>query len=142
MSENKIPLWFWILVSVFLIWNLMGVMAFFQHMSIAPEQIAAMPEAERNLYETNPLWAKIAFAFAVFGGALGCLLMLLKRKIASAVLLLSLVGVVVQMFHSFFIANSMEVYGPGSVVMPIMVVLIAIFLVWFSRWSTTKGWLA
>ena len=66
------PKWFWIVSSILLVWNLMGVMAFFQQMAVTAEQIAAMPEAEQLLYNSIPIWATIAFAFAVFGGTLGC----------------------------------------------------------------------
>jgi hypothetical protein len=68
-----------------------------------------LPEVERALYESVPAWATGAFAVAVWGGALGCLLLLLKKKLATPVLILSFIGIVVQMIHSFFIANSIEV---------------------------------
>jgi uncharacterized membrane protein len=77
----------------------------------------------------------------VNGGALGCLLLLLRQTWAFPVLVASLVGVLVQMYHSFFIANSIEVYGPGRMIMPAMILVIAIFLVWYSKGAKEKGWI-
>lgn len=143
MSEEpiKIPTWFWVVVSVCLVWNLLGLMAFFSQIMMTPEAIAELPEAEQYLYKNIPLWVNIAFGFAVIGGTLGCVLVLLKKAVAQFVFILSLAGVLVQMYHSFFIANSMEVYGPGSVIMPSLVIAIGIFLVWLSRSAISKQWL-
>ena len=103
--------------------------------------MAALPEAERALYESTPSWATGAFAFAVFGGALGCLALLLRKAWATPVLIVSLIGVLVQMFHSFFISKAFDVYGPGKMVMPIMVIVIAFFLVWTARCARREGWI-
>jgi hypothetical protein len=135
------PKWFWIVSSILLVWNLMGVMAFFQQMAVTAEQIAAMPEAEQLLYNSIPIWATIAFAFAVFGGTLGCVGLLMRKTIAKYILLLSLIGVLVQMFHSLFVINSIAVYGPGAAVMPFMVIIVAIYLVFLANQAQSKGWL-
>lgn len=138
---NKPATWFWVVSVLALIWNLTGVFAYISHVTMTPEAMQALPENERALYESVPTWATGAFAIAVWGGALGCILLLLRRKFATPVLIISLAGIIVQMYHSLFISNSIEVYGPGGMIMPIMVIVIAIFLVWFSRKSTSNGWL-
>ncbi len=140
-TSNKPATWFWVVSSIALIWNLMGVMAYLAQVMMSPEALQALPENQRVLYESTPSWATGAFAVAVWGGALGCVLLLLRRKLATMVLIISLIGVIVQMYHSFFVSNSMEVFGPGGLVMPIMVVAIGIFLIWFSRKATANGWM-
>ena len=100
-----------------------------------------MPEAEQLLYNSIPIWATIAFAFAVFGGTLGCVGLLMRKTIAKYILLLSLIGVLVQMFHSLFVINSIAVYGPGAAVMPFMVIIVAIYLVFLANQAQSKGWL-
>lgn len=144
MSNNttmKLPVWFWIVAGVALVWNLMGVAAYIAQMTMSDDAISALPAAEQSLYANYPAWAAGAFAVAVFGGAIGCVLILLRKNIAVPVLSASLVGIVVQMFHSFVIANSMAVYGPGAAIMPTMVVLIGAGLVWWSLKLKGKGWL-
>jgi hypothetical protein len=140
-SSIKPATWFWVVSAIALVWNLMGAIAYVGQMMMSPEAIQALPENERALYESVPSWATSAFAFAVWGGTLGCILLLIRKKIATPVLMLSLIGILVQMYHSFFVLDSMAVYGPGGIVMPIMVIIIGIYLVWFSRSATSKGWL-
>lgn len=141
-ETNKPTTAFWIVSVVALIWNLMGVMAYMANVMITPEALQALPENERALIESTPTWATSAFAIAVWGGVLGCILLLLRKKLATTVLIISFAGIVVQMVHSLFLANSIEVYGPGGMIMPVMVILIGAYLIWYSRSATSRGWLS
>ena len=140
-STNKLPTSFYIISGAALVWNLLGVMAYVMQVTMTQEAMTALPEAERMLLENAPVWATSAFAIAVNGGALGCLLLLLRQTWAFPVLVASLVGVLLQMYHSFFIADSIEVYGPGGMIMPAMILVIAVFLVWYSKDAKEKGWI-
>jgi len=139
---SSVPKSYWGIVVPALLWNLLGVAAYVDQVTLSADVLAAMPDAERMLYENVPLWATSAFALAVNGGALGCLLLLLRKSWAIPVLIISLVGVIVQMGHAFFIADSIEVYGPGGLIMPLMVLGIAIFLVWYATSAKEKGWIS
>ncbi len=139
--STKPAAWFWVTAATALVWNLMGAFAYVDQVMMTPEAIQALPENERALYDALPVWATAAFAFAVWGGTVGSLLLLLRRKLATSIFIISLLGILVQMFHSFFIIDSIAVYGPGSTIMPIMVIVIGIALVWFSRKVKSKGWL-
>jgi hypothetical protein len=139
-NRSNSPKWFMIVSIILLVWNLLGVMAYIMQVTMSPEALAALPEAQRQLYETTPVWATAAFAIAVNGGALGCLLLVLKRNLAGIFLQLSLAGVLVQMFHAFFMSKSFEVFGPGGLIMPIMVIVIAICLVMLAAKAKVKRW--
>ncbi len=139
--STRPPKWFWVVSGIALVWNLMGVMVYIMHVTMTDEALAALPDGERLLYETVPAWAMVAFAFAVWGGVLGCVLLLIRKGWALPVFVLSLCGIIVQNIHSFFISKSWEVFGPGSVAMPIMVIVIAIYLVVLSRRARAEGWI-
>ena len=136
---NKPSTMFWVTAVAALIWNLMGVAAYLADAYATPEMIAARSAAEQALYDARPAWATAAFATAVFGGALGCILLLLRKKIATPVFIVSLIGVLVQFCYNFFMADTMDVYGPGSAIMPAMVILIAAYLVRYSKKSEANG---
>lgn len=132
---------FWIISIVALVWNLLGVMAYLMHVTMTPETLQAMSEQEQALYINTPVWANAAFAVAVWFSVLGCVLLLLRKKLAMPVFVIAFAGIVVQMIHSLFISKSMEVYGPGGMIMPIMVMVLGVYLIWYSRNATAKGWL-
>ena len=141
-QDTPIPRSFMLISAGALVWNLLGVAAYISQVTMSETALAALPEGERLLYETIPVWATSAFAVAVNGSTLGCILLLFKKSWAYPVLFVSLLGVLVQMVHSIFIANSIEVYGPGGLVMPVMVLLVSIYLVWFSRNARQNGWIS
>lgn len=138
-KKNQPTKFFYLIAGLAFIWNLLGVMAFVGQIFTSSEMIAQMPQAEQKLYNSTPIWATAAFAFAVFGGTLGSLVILMRREFALKLLILSLIGVLIQMFHSFFISDSIKVYGLSAIVMPIMVVTIAIALILWTKHLSVKG---
>lgn len=141
-TKKPLPGWFKVVAGIALVWNLLGVMAYLQQSFMSPEALAALPEAQRALLEATPSWAHAAFAISVHGGALGCLALLLRKNLAFPLLVLSLLAVIVQMIYSFFISNSFEVFGPGGMIMPVMVIVIAIYLVFLAKKAKENGWIS
>jgi len=138
-SKNKPTTSFWIIGIVALIWNLMGVFAYLQQAYMTAEDLAALPLDQQALYENVPAWVTAVFALAVFGGALGCILLLLRKKLATFVLIISFISILAQMSYNFFISKAMEVYCPGDMIMPAMVIIVCAFLVWYSKKMQTQG---
>ena len=137
----KPPVWFWVVSAIALLWNLMGVLAYLGQAFATPEMMEAMPEADRLMIEQRPAWATAAFAIAVWGGALGSLLLLLRRGLAHLILVLSLAGIVVQMTYNLFIAETTVDYGPAQVSMIIMIPLVGILLILLAKKGKQAGWL-
>jgi hypothetical protein len=134
-------MFFWVSGAA-LVWNLLGVMAYVGQVTMSPDALNAIPEEQRTLYENIPAWVTSAFAIAVNAGAIGCLLLILRKSLALPVLIVSLAAVFVQMFHNFFLSNAVEVMGAAAVVGPVFVILIGIYLVWFANDAKAKGWIS
>lgn len=142
-TNTKAPIWYMVVVIILLLWNLMGILSFLTHVFISEEALAALPANEAALYGQYPLWTSIAFAISVFGGGLGTLGLLLKKKWSKPLLVISLVAILIQMSHSLFMTDSMEVYGVAQTLfMPIMVIVIAIYEVTLANKGISKGWIS
>ncbi|MDE3740404.1 hypothetical protein [Maribacter polysaccharolyticus] len=142
-EKVKVPVWYWIVSIIALIWNLLGAMAYLSQAFITDELKATMTAEQVTLMENTPAWATAAFAFAVWGGVLGCIGLLVRKKWAKPVFVISLLGILVQMGYSFFMTNAVEVYGPGQgLAMPIVLILIGVGLVWFATSAQKKGWIS
>ena len=140
-AKSSPPVWFWVVSGICLLWNLAGLAAFAMQVTMSPEALAALPQAEKELYETVPAWATAAFALAVVGGTLGCLALLMRKAWATPIFIASLVGILVQNFHSFALSKAPEVFGATAVIMPLFVIVVAVFLVWFSRMAKARDWI-
>ena len=128
---------FWVIATVALIWNVMGAINFVVQMN--PEMIDRYRESEQAIILGRPTWATVAFAIAMFGGTIGCLLLLLKKQAAFYVLIASLVGVVVTVIHSLTAANSL---GPGEIAeFIVMPVVVAAFLVCYAKLVERRHWI-
>lgn len=128
---------FWGISVVTLLFNVMGVINFFVQMSA--DSLDKFPEFYHPIIEGRPAWATSAFAVAVFGSTLACLLLLLRKSVAYYVFIASLLGLAVTMIHIF------EVVGVGSVQVwsgVLMQLVVTAFLTWYSKYAARKNWLS
>ncbi len=141
MTTSATPNWFKPALWAALIWNLLGVFAFIMHLMMTPEMISKLPLDQQAAYSNVPLWSTIAFAVAVLGGTLGCILLLAKNAFATPTFALSLVAIFIQQFYNFIVINSIKMLGVSAVFMPILVIVIAFLLLYLSIKSKQQGWL-
>lgn len=136
-STNKAHWSFWLISIFMLIWNVMGCINYFMQMD--PEMVSSYRETEQAIIQVRPLWVTAGFAIAVFGGALGCILLLLKKSVSFYLFVASFLGVLIAIAHSLTLNigfSTGEIFG--IVLMP---VLVAAFLIWYSKYVKGKGWL-
>lgn len=141
-TTNKPTTAFWIISIIALIWNIMGVGAFIGQSFVTEEAIALLPPDQAELLNNIPSWVVIVFAIAVFTGLLGCILLLMKKKLAISVFMISLLAVIIHQGHFFLTVDSIGIYGwVQGMIMPVIVILIAMFLYMYSKTAAAKGWL-
>ena len=131
---------FWPIAIVALLWNAVGVMAYWADVTMSAETLGAFTQAQQEVYASRPAWALGAFALAVFTGLFASVLLLLRSKWSQQLYGVSVVALVVQNYYWFVLANAMDVYPDGHWV-PLVVFIIALFLFWYSRAAMSKGWL-
>lgn len=137
----KPPTWFWVAGVLALLWNLAGVGQYLAQAFMSDEAKSLMTAEQLTLLEETPTWLTAIFAIAVWFGALACVGLLMRKKWAKSLFLISLIAVVVQMGYSTFMTNAAEVYGTMAIVMAITTTFIAALLFYFSSVAIKKGWL-
>lgn len=135
------PKSFWVIAIAALLWNLLGVAMFFLQVGMTPETLAAMPAEQRQVYEATPMWLNIAFAVAVFGGVIGAVGLLLKKRWAVTFFLISLLALLVQIMGAYAVTPVWQAYGLAGLAMPVVLVVIALLLWVYARKATIRGWL-
>jgi len=135
-NVNAVHWSFWVIATFMLIWNVMGCINFFAQMN--PDMVASYRETEQAIISGRPAWATVAFAVAVFGGALGCVLLLLRKSVAYYLFISSLLGVIVTTTHTLGIGID---FGLGEILgIILMPLVVAAFLIWYSKQAESKGW--
>ena len=135
-ESNQIHWSFWLIGTIALIWNGMGSVNFLVQLN--PEMMEAYRESERAIIQDRPFWATAGFAFAVFGGAIGSLLLLLRKAFSCYFFIVSLIGVIITIGHALSQSINFEMGEIiGIILMPLIV---AGFLLWYSKLAQKKSW--
>lgn len=136
-ATSRIHWSFWVIAVVALIWNLMGAMNFF--MQVFSGDVSNMPEWWQLVVANRPIWATGAMAIAVFVAVLGCVLLLLRKAVATYLFIASLVGVVLTMGHALSVGFP-EL--PEFILVVVMSIGLSIFMVWYAKLAENKGWIS
>ena len=133
---------FWVISSIALVWNLMGVFNYLDQAFMTDKILETLPKEQQILYQDISAWVTAAFAIAVFSGTLGSLLLLLKKKIATTFFIISFLGIVGQMSYGLLIDQNSDSYGPMGIAMPIIIIAFGGYLIWYSRKANEHRWLS
>jgi hypothetical protein len=77
----------------------------------------------------------------VNAGVLGVILLLLRKVWAIPLFVLSLVGALVQDIDAYVLRGALDHFDAFWLVIPVTVILICLFEIWYSRAAKAKGWL-
>jgi hypothetical protein len=134
----RAPAWFWLVCGLALLWEAAGVAAYLGQVY---GDGAALSEAQRSLIRSTPAWVTGAYATAVFAGLAGAVSLLLKRRWAASLFILSLAAAVVQFGWVFTAGRAAELLGPSAAIFPVAIILVGVALVWLARRADRNGWL-
>lgn len=141
-SRTKPPVWFWIVSILAVLWNIGGVYQYLMQ-AYKVESFRANFSAEQlEMMDNTPAWVTAAFAIAVFSALLASLGLLLRKKWAKPLFLLSLVAVIVQMVYTYFLSGAEISMDPASTGLTISIIAIALLLYWFAKKSVAKKWIS
>ena len=131
--NGKPPISYNIIAGVFLAWNLIGLMFYYQQMTLTPEMMASMGAEIAAFMEATPVWANAGYAIAVNAGVLASIALLLRKSWAFPLYVLSFVGVLAQDFDAFVLRDVAAVWGSSAYYVPSAVIVICLLELWYSR---------
>jgi len=141
LSKPSLPVWFWIVAVVSLLWYLMDTSAFAMRLSLTDDIIATMPENQQHLYRNMPVWVNAVFGIEAVGGLLGSLALLVRRKSALPLFVMSILGVIAQTSHIWFNSDAVSTMGAPAIVMPLVAIIIGALMILLTKSANAKGWL-
>lgn len=137
---SALPRWYKPVAVVALLWNLIGASAYLMDVTTSPEAVAAMTDAQRAMYASRPAWFVAAYACAVWFGVGGSLGLLLRKRWAKLMLVVSLLGLIAQDVALF---SRPEVQADVTVMtLQGLVLVIAVLLLLMARKAEGEGWIA
>jgi hypothetical protein len=146
MSENqatndmKRPWHLWLVGILGFLWSSGGAFDYLMTQTRNEGYMSSFTPEQLDFFFGFPTWVVAFWALAVWGGVLGTVLLLLRKRLAVGVLLVSFLSMVVTTIHNLFLSNGMEVMGdPFSMVFSALIFLFALGLFLYARAMKNKG---
>lgn len=133
------PTWFRLVTLTAVLWNAFGVAMYLSSVGVFRDPMAGMTDPERTAASSIPSWITGVFAIGTFTGLIGSVGLLLRKRRAKPVLIVSLIALVVLEGWIVFFSGALEQFG---LAVPVMVSVGAIMLAWLATYARTKGWLS
>jgi hypothetical protein len=130
--------WFMPAAIAALLFMALGCASYLMHVLTDP---ASLPIDRRAAFEAEPAWVTGAYAIAVWAGLAGALLLVLKRKLAEPLLLISVITVLAWLAGLLLVPALREALAANDLVVAIVVSALTWTIFWFARRSGQRGWL-
>lgn len=124
------PAWYWLVAVACLLFESAGAYLFANSLMLDP---ATLPLDQRAIFDATPQWMSIAWAIAIGAGFLGAIGLLLRRRFAEPLLLVSLIAVAVQFSGLFLVRQLRELTPEDHLMVPVVILLLA-----YGFWQTAK----
>jgi len=134
------PRHLWIIGVIALLWNAVGAFDYLMTQTRNASYMASFTPEQLEYFYGFPAWVEGAWAIAVWGGVLGSVLLLLRRRLALPVFAVSFVAMVVTTIHNFVLSDGLQVMGgAGTLAFSALIFLVALALVFYARAMAARG---
>jgi hypothetical protein len=138
---ERLPLWLHVLLGAAMAWNLFGLYQLNDSMTQSEGglMMRGMSAEAARIYHGLPTWMHAAFALGAGGGAIGCMLLALGRRSATAVFAASLAGYVALFAGDW--ALGLFAVLPGQMSVAAVVLAVAAAMLALSAAAQRRGWI-
>lgn len=139
-GRARAPKLLWVIGALALLWNSFGAFDYTMTQTRNEAWLGQYTPEQLAFIESFPAWSVAAWAIGVWGGAVGSLLLLFRKRSAAPVYLASLAGAVVSHIYYLFLSNGRELLGGGvgAVIFPVVIIAIALALFLYARAMTRQ----
>ena len=138
LETRPIARWYYPAATAALLFMLLGCAVFLLDVGTDP---ATMPLDQRAAHDAQPLWLILANGVAAWVGAFGALLLVLRRKFAEQLLLVSFVAVTIWLAGMLVVPRLRDLLGTDDIAVAVVVTILTWTIYWFARKSRRRGWL-
>lgn len=137
------PWHLWLIGIIGGLWSSIGLISFILTQMNVEAVMSGFPPEQRQYFESFPAWAVACWAIGAFGGVIGCVLLLLRNRLAFHVLLASVIGTTVSSLGGLFFLGGLEVMrGPSELGLTLFPVIVAACLAYYAHAMNKKAGLA
>jgi hypothetical protein len=138
---TKTPWHIWLIGVIAVLFNAIGVFDFVMSMARGAEYQASAGMTPEQIahYQQMPGWMTLVWAVGVFGAFLASILLLLRRKLALPVFVLSLAAFLISLLYTYVLTNGGAVMGRQMAITSAAIAALLVFFCWYSRFMAVRG---
>ena len=138
-TTQKAPWHLWVIGVVSLLWNSMGAFDYVMTKTKNEAYMTNFTPEQLEYFHAIPPWAVAFWAFAVWGGVLGSILLILRKRLAFPVFAICIVSFLITAVHNFVLTNGLEIMGTGGSIFSAVIFLSIVALLLYSRAMAKSG---
>lgn len=138
-SAVAVPRHLWVVGVLALLWNSIGAFDYVMTESRNDAYMGQFTPEQRAYFYAFPAWVVATWALAVWGGVLGSVLLLLRKRWAVPVLAVSLATMVITTIYNFVLTDGVAVMGVGGAIFSAVIFAIAVALYLYARRLARAG---
>jgi len=140
MSDTEAtPKHLWIIGIITLLWNMMGAYDYLMTQTRNVAYMAQFEPAQLEYFFNFPTWLVFFWALAVWSSILGSILLLMRKRLAVPVFMVSLGSMVITAIYNFGFSAGMEMMGVTGLVFTLVIFCVALGLLLYSRAMRMRG---
>ena len=134
------PRHLWIVGVLAVLWNSVGAFDYLMTETRNANYLSQFSAEQLAYFAGLPKWVIATWALGVWGGVLGSLLLLLRRRLAVAVFGVSLAGAAATFLHNYGFSEGYKIMGGvGGVAFSAVILLVGVALLIYSRRLAGRG---
>ena len=134
VKVEKTPWHLWLTGIVGFLWSSMGILDYVMTQTKNESYMEAFTPEQLLFFYTLPAWVTATWAIAVWACVVGSILLLLRKKVAVWIYLVSFITMLITAFQNYILSYGMEVIGDTfTLIFTAFILFIALGLYWYSR---------
>lgn len=137
----RTPWHLWVVGVVAILFNAIGVVdhsmtlaqgdAYMSSAGMTPQQIAH--------YHQMPTWMRVDWAIGVWSALIGSVLILLRRRLAFPIFVLSLAAYLISLLYTYVLSHAGDMMGQRIAITSAVITAFLLFFIWYSRLMARRG---
>jgi magnesium-transporting ATPase (P-type) len=137
-TPRPIAGWFMVAAVASLLFMLIGCAVYAMQVYTDP---TTLPLDQRAMFEAEPGWVTSALGLASVIGAIGAVMLVLRRNASVPLLLVSLLGAIVWVVGLLATPQLRDLLSTNEIAVVLVALALAWTIYWFARHSRQRGWL-
>lgn len=139
-AESTTPWHLWLVGVLAILWSSMGCFDYVMTQTKNEDYLSGFEPELLEYFYSFPTWMIALWAIAVWGGLLGTIALLLRKRLATPILIASTLAMLITTVRNYVFSDGMKFMGDAtSLAITTAIVVIGVALIFYARAMANRG---